>query len=160
MRAFAMTGIVTASWISRILSGSAMRATPPSSRMSAGTRSSAMTATASAAVPPGKLGRVACHGLSLASAQAAEHAVELLFRRRDRPQEDGVLLGGHDVVEMRTQLLRGEMAIARLDVLRLRRFLREGDRHRVPSLLGEQRAVRCGRFDGTELGSVRLDLVA
>src|SRR5918992_4867056 len=48
MRALAMTGIVTASWISRILSGSAMRATPPSRRMSAGTRSSAMTATAPA----------------------------------------------------------------------------------------------------------------
>src|SRR6059058_3244419 len=46
MRALAMTGIVTAAWISRILSGSAMRATPPSRRMSAGTRSSAITATA------------------------------------------------------------------------------------------------------------------
>ena len=43
-----MTGIVTASWISTILSGSAMRATPPSARMSAGTRSSAITATAPA----------------------------------------------------------------------------------------------------------------
>src|SRR4029453_13882219 len=48
MRHFAMTGIVTASWISRILSGSLMRATPPCTRMSAGTRSSAMTATAPA----------------------------------------------------------------------------------------------------------------
>src|ERR1700758_3179076 len=48
MRAFAMTGIVTASWISRILSGSAIRATPPSRRMSAGTRSSAITAQAPA----------------------------------------------------------------------------------------------------------------
>src|SRR5919197_3860374 len=48
MRAFAITGMVTASWISRILSGSAMRATPPSARMSAGTRSSAITATAPA----------------------------------------------------------------------------------------------------------------
>src|SRR3954463_7331584 len=48
MRAFAMTGIVTASWISLILEGSAIRATPPSLRMSAGTRSSAMTATAPA----------------------------------------------------------------------------------------------------------------
>src|SRR5215470_11992459 len=43
-----MTGIVTASWISRILVGSAMRATPPSRRMSAGTRSSAITAHAPA----------------------------------------------------------------------------------------------------------------
>src|SRR4029453_14211532 len=48
MRHLAMTGMVTASWISRILVGSAMRATPPSRRMSAGTRSSAMTATAPA----------------------------------------------------------------------------------------------------------------
>src|SRR6185312_6119517 len=44
MRAFAMTGILTASWISRTLAGSAMRATPPSRWMSAGTRSCAMTA--------------------------------------------------------------------------------------------------------------------
>src|SRR4051794_5962643 len=48
MRHLAITGIETASWISRILSGSAMRATPPSRRMSAGTRSSAITATAPA----------------------------------------------------------------------------------------------------------------
>src|SRR5581483_6612691 len=43
-----MTGMVTASWISLIFCGSAMRATPPSTRMSAGTRSSAMTDTAPA----------------------------------------------------------------------------------------------------------------
>src|SRR4051812_38103391 len=49
MRAFAITGIVTASWMPRIMSGSDMRATPPSRRMSAGTRSSAMTAHAPAA---------------------------------------------------------------------------------------------------------------
>src|SRR5438552_12087440 len=48
MRAFAMTGMVTASWISTILSGSAIRATPPSARISAGTRSSAITAHAPA----------------------------------------------------------------------------------------------------------------
>src|SRR5690348_7753506 len=48
MRHLAITGIVTASWISRMISGSDMRATPPSRRMSAGTRSSAMTATAPA----------------------------------------------------------------------------------------------------------------
>jgi hypothetical protein len=44
----AITGIVTVSWISRILVGSAIRATPPSRRMSAGTRSSAITAEAPA----------------------------------------------------------------------------------------------------------------
>jgi hypothetical protein len=48
MRALAMTGIVTAAWIPLIISGSDMRATPPSRRMSEGTRSSAMTAAAPA----------------------------------------------------------------------------------------------------------------
>ncbi len=48
MRAFAMTGMETAAMISRIFSGSLMRATPPMARMSAGTRSSAITATAPA----------------------------------------------------------------------------------------------------------------
>ena len=43
-----MTGIVTASWIPLIIAGSDMRATPPSRRMSAGTRSSAITAQAPA----------------------------------------------------------------------------------------------------------------
>ena len=43
-----MTGMVTASWIPAIISGSLMRATPPWARMSAGTRSSAITATAPA----------------------------------------------------------------------------------------------------------------
>src|SRR3982751_3095178 len=48
MRHLAMTGMVTASWISWILSGSDIRATPPSRRMSARTRSSAVTAPAAA----------------------------------------------------------------------------------------------------------------
>ena len=48
MRHFAITGIETASWMSRIICGSDMRATPPSRRMSAGTRSSAITAQAPA----------------------------------------------------------------------------------------------------------------
>ena len=48
MRAFAITGIVTAALMPSIISGSLMRATPPSRRMSAGTRSSAITATAPA----------------------------------------------------------------------------------------------------------------
>ena len=43
-----MTGIVTASWMPLIIAGSLMRATPPSRRMSAGTRSSAITAAAPA----------------------------------------------------------------------------------------------------------------
>ncbi len=49
MRAFAMTGMLTDSWIDLIIAGSDIRATPPSRRMSAGTRSSAMTAAAPAA---------------------------------------------------------------------------------------------------------------
>src|SRR5262249_14332464 len=48
MRHLAMTGIVTASWIASIVTGSLIRATPPSRRMSAGTRSSAITDTAPA----------------------------------------------------------------------------------------------------------------
>ena len=48
MRHFAITGIDTAASISRIFETGDMRATPPSRRMSAGTRSSAMTAAAPA----------------------------------------------------------------------------------------------------------------
>src|SRR4028118_1947285 len=46
MRAFAITGMETASWMPEIISGSLILATPPSALMSAGTRSSAITATA------------------------------------------------------------------------------------------------------------------
>ncbi len=49
MRTFAMTGMLTASMMPLIILGSLMRATPPSTRMSAGTRSRAMTAVAPAA---------------------------------------------------------------------------------------------------------------
>src|SRR5262245_32859156 len=48
MRHLAMTGMDTASMMPSIMSGSLIRATPPCTRMSAGTRSSAMTATAPA----------------------------------------------------------------------------------------------------------------
>src|SRR5579871_27041 len=48
MRHFAITGIDTDAIISRIFFGDAMRATPPSARICAGTRSSAITATAPA----------------------------------------------------------------------------------------------------------------
>src|SRR5437660_12363439 len=48
MRHLAITGIDTAAMISRIFLGEAMRATPPSARICAGTRSSAITATAPA----------------------------------------------------------------------------------------------------------------
>ncbi len=49
MRAFAITGIVTAAIICSTMAGSDMRATPPAARISDGTRSKAMTATAPAA---------------------------------------------------------------------------------------------------------------
>src|SRR5271156_122370 len=48
MRTLAITGIETVSMISRMMRGAAMRATPPSLRMSEGTRSSAITAHAPA----------------------------------------------------------------------------------------------------------------
>src|SRR6478672_6816713 len=48
MRHLAITGIDTAAMISRIFFGEAMRATPPSARICAGTRSRAMTDTAPA----------------------------------------------------------------------------------------------------------------
>src|SRR5258708_6042095 len=48
MRHFAITGMDTVAMISRIFFGEAMRATPPSARICAGTRSSAITATAPA----------------------------------------------------------------------------------------------------------------
>src|SRR5579872_2640399 len=48
MRALAITGMETVSMISRMMRMDAMRATPPSLRMSDGTRSSAMTAEAPA----------------------------------------------------------------------------------------------------------------
>src|SRR6478672_12632155 len=48
MRALAMTGIETASMMPSIMSGSLIRDTPPWARMSAGTRSRAITATAPA----------------------------------------------------------------------------------------------------------------
>ena len=59
MRALAMTGMLTACWMPAIISGSDMRATPPSRRMSAGTRSSAITAAA-----PASSAIVACSGVT------------------------------------------------------------------------------------------------
>ena len=54
-----MTGIVTAAMIDLMSSGSDMRATPPSLRMSAGTRSSAITAQA-----PASWAMRACSGVT------------------------------------------------------------------------------------------------
>ncbi len=51
--------MVTAAWMPSIIAGSLMRATPPSRRMSAGTRSSAITATA-----PASSAILACSGVT------------------------------------------------------------------------------------------------
>jgi hypothetical protein len=59
MRALAITGIETASMMPSIMSGSLIRETPPWARMSAGTRSSAMTATA-----PASSAILACSGVT------------------------------------------------------------------------------------------------
>ena len=59
MRALAITGIETAAMMPSIMSGSLMRDTPPSARMSAGTRSRAMTATA-----PASSAILACSGVT------------------------------------------------------------------------------------------------
>ena len=49
IRTLAITGMLTASWISLIIFGSLMRETPPAARISAGIRSKAITAAAPAA---------------------------------------------------------------------------------------------------------------
>ena len=59
MRALAMTGIETAALMPSIISGSLIRETPPSRRMSAGTRSSAITAQA-----PASSAILACSGVT------------------------------------------------------------------------------------------------
>ena len=59
IRHLAMTGMETASMIPSIMSGSLIRATPPWARMSAGTRSSAITATA-----PASSAILACSGVT------------------------------------------------------------------------------------------------
>src|SRR5688572_8774851 len=59
MRALAISGTVTVALMPSISAGSLMRATPPSRRMSAGTRSSAMTAQA-----PASSAIFACSGVT------------------------------------------------------------------------------------------------
>ena len=77
MRALAITGIVTASWMPAIISGSDMRATPPSRRMSAGTRSSAITAAA-----PASSATFACSGVDDVHDHAAlEHLGQAVLTR-------------------------------------------------------------------------------
>src|SRR5688500_14344902 len=59
MRALAITGMETAPMMPSIMSGSLIREIPPSARMSAGTRSRAMTATA-----PASSAILACSGVT------------------------------------------------------------------------------------------------
>jgi hypothetical protein len=61
MRAFAITGMETVSMIFKINSGSLIRATPPCARISAGTRSNAITATARFFCDLGVFGRYYVH---------------------------------------------------------------------------------------------------
>src|SRR5207302_10210680 len=153
MRAFAITGMVTASWISPILSGSAMRATPPSRRMSAGTRSSAITAQAPASsairacsavvtsmitpplsisarppftriVPISDISRILASAL-----EAADNLLVIVGRWRDDPEKHCVLLDLHHVVDVRTELSGREPAIERRDVRGLAVVVSEGDGH-------------------------------
>src|SRR5437588_2536229 len=184
MRALAMTGIVTASWISRILSGSAIRATPPSRRMSAGTRSSAMTATAPASsairacsavvtsmiTPPFSISarplltRIVpiwlIKTILAALLQAAEDALQLSRRRRDLPDEHGVVLRLEHVVDVLTALGRAECVVGAHERRRAGRILGEVDRDVVPGFRRTQGAFGRGRLDHPELLGIRVDRVA
>src|SRR6185312_168684 len=97
-----MTGIVTASWMPLIMAGSLMRATPPSRRMSDGTRSSAMTAAAPASsailacsasttsmiTPPSSIRASPTFTANVASSRMRAN----LARTRPGPGEAGALL--------------------------------------------------------------------
>src|ERR687885_1596642 len=102
MRAFAMTGIVTASWMPLIFAGSLMRATPPSRRMSAGTRSSAITAAA-----PASSAILACSALttSMITPPLSISARPALTRKvaSSRIRDAGYLLGAQRQLGIRTE---------------------------------------------------------
>src|SRR3954470_11242419 len=178
MRHFAMTGIVTASWMPWIISGSDIRATPPWTRMSAGTRSSAMTATAPASsaifacsalttsmmTPPFSISarplftRIvpysAMRGVYRATLglEAALRSVQVLRIRRHRPHEDGVPLGLQDVRQVRLVLRRREPLEGVLRVGDVVGALRERDRHLVAVRSRcDEAAVRCNRRDKADL---------
>ena len=89
MRALAITGMETAPMMPSIMSGSLMRAMPPCARMSAGTRSRAMTATA-----PASSAILACSGVttSMITPPLSCSAMPRLTRSVPVPAE-GVPLG-------------------------------------------------------------------
>src|SRR6266542_182107 len=148
MRAFAMTGMVTVSMISVMSCGSLIRATPPSLRMSAGTRSRAMTATAPASsaifacsavttsmiTPPLSISarpvftlRVPISSMPVilpGALEAADHGVLLLAAGRRVPDEDEVLLALEHLVD--GDRLPGELAVRLLDALPLGVVVSEG----------------------------------
>ena len=89
IRHLAMTGMVTASMIRFTIAGSAMRATPPSLRMSAGTRSRAITATA-----PASSAIRACSALVTSMITPP---FEHLGQARLQGQRAGLVLVGHSI---------------------------------------------------------------
>src|SRR6185312_5592018 len=155
-----------------------MRATPPSARMSAGTRSSAITATAPASsairacsavvtsmmTPPLSISARPLLSLLvplsaiapiLASAfEAAVDRVDLLLRRCDRPEQHGVFVHAHHVGDVRPKLRRGEDAEGVLEPGGGIRVLAEGDADRVARMVREQAAVRGVALDDSELRRV------
>src|SRR5205085_11366201 len=176
MRALAMTGTVTASWISRILSGSAIRATPPSRRMSAGTRSSAMTATAPASsairacsavvtsmiTPPFSISArplfTRIVPISLTSAillKAGANEILLGRRRLCQPEDDGVSLQVEERVQALASLRRRRGAHVALDEeVGVVPRVPERDRERLRVLARAERAIRRGLGHEVEIGRV------
>src|SRR5215208_1464609 len=120
MRALAMTGIVTASWMPLISSGSDMRATPPSRRMSAGTRSSAITAAA-----PASSAILACSALttSMITPPLSISASPAFTRNVDssRIRDAGYLLDPQVQLRVRT-----EQAVTQVPALLLLAAVRAG----------------------------------
>src|SRR5215208_6382511 len=182
MRHFAITGIVTDSWISLIIAGSDMRATPPWTRMSAGTRSSAMTATAPASsaifawsavttsmiTPPLSISaspvltlRVPISSIPVilpGALQTAEERVRLLGRRRRVPHEDEILLPLEDVVDRDRPA--GELAVGLFDALRLGLAVSEGEHREVRRGDADaHRAAEGRRRDEVDVLRVDLDAV-
>src|SRR3954471_13150435 len=140
MRHFAITGIVTASWISLTIAGSDMRATPPCARMSAGTRSSAITATA-----PASSAILACSALttSMITPPLSISARPLLTRIVPVSCIASMLPPG--LVLVRRGSLLGLLAGADVRAVRTQvgaPAVRELDAHHRPFLLADDQAVR------------------
>src|SRR5690348_7381064 len=184
MRHFAITGIVTASWISWTFCGSDMRATPPWTRMSAGTRSSAITATAPASsaifacsasttsmiTPPFSISarplltRIVPYSVTASvyrrhlRPEAPGHRVELVPFRRRRPDEDGVPVGLHDVRQVRPHgpgCVRSECVLGGADGVGVRG---ERDGHGITGRRGAlDAAVLRERGDEADLARVAGD---